>query len=215
MLTSCRSVSPVVEEDETKVEGEDGDEIIIPVNIALPNPNNVEFDNLYLDMNAIVCIHSTLCLSATDLTAQVHPCTHPEGKVRRIQPLLFSSLTSCHQPAPETEEEMMLEVFKYTERVVNMIRPRKLLVMAIGKSPLRDAMKQASHSTSDGVAPRAKMNQQRSRRFRSAQEAKEKEEARRESLALWEGTSSHCLIPHLRYQLCHSYGQDRKRRGKE
>jgi 5'-3' exoribonuclease 2 len=31
------------------------------------------------------------------------------------------------------------------------------------------------------------MNQQRSRRFRSAQEAKEKEEARKEALALWEG----------------------------
>jgi 5'-3' exoribonuclease 2 len=26
----------------------------------------------------------------------------------------------------------MVEVFKYTERVVNMIRPRKLLLMAIG-----------------------------------------------------------------------------------
>ena len=38
------------------------------------------------------------------------------------------------QPAPETEEEMMIEIFKYTERVVNMIRPRKLLFMAIGKS---------------------------------------------------------------------------------
>jgi hypothetical protein len=37
------------------------------------------------------------------------------------------------QAAPETEEEMMVEVFKYTERVVNMIRPRKLLFMAIGK----------------------------------------------------------------------------------
>ena len=40
------------------------------------------------------------------------------------------------QPAPETEEDMMIEIFKYTERVVNMIRPRKLLFMAIGESLL-------------------------------------------------------------------------------
>ncbi|KAI9627822.1 hypothetical protein KEM48_012022 [Puccinia striiformis f. sp. tritici PST-130] len=32
---------------------------------------------------------------------------------------------------PETEAEMMIEVFKYTERVVNMVRPRKLLMIAI------------------------------------------------------------------------------------
>ena len=50
---------------------------------------------------------------------KVHPCTHPEGKA-----------------APETEEEMMVEIFKYTERIVNMIRPRKLLMMAIGKLAL-------------------------------------------------------------------------------
>jgi 5'-3' exoribonuclease 2 len=50
----------------------------------------------------------------------VHPCTHPEGR-----------------PAPETEEEMMVEVFRYTERVVNMARPRKVLMMAIGESACR------------------------------------------------------------------------------
>lgn len=72
------------------------------------------------------------------------------------------------QPAPETEEEMMTEVFAYTERVVNMIRPRRLLMMAI-----------------DGVAPRAKMNQQRSRRFRAAQEAKEKQEEKEKALEEW------------------------------
>ncbi|KAI0254348.1 XRN 5'-3' exonuclease N-terminus-domain-containing protein [Lactifluus subvellereus] len=127
-------ISAVIEEEELKVQDENGNDVVVPANMAGPNPNEVEFDNLYLDMNGIV-----------------HPCTHPEGK-----------------PAPETEGEMMIEVFKYTERVVNMVRPRKVLFMAI-----------------DGVAPRAKMNQQRSRRFRTAREASEKEEARKENVALW------------------------------
>lgn len=51
-----------------------------------------------------------------DMNGIVHPCTHPEGK-----------------PPPANEQEMMLEIFRYTDRVVNMVRPRKLLMIAVGK----------------------------------------------------------------------------------
>lgn len=54
-----------------------------------------------------------------DMNGIVHPCSHPEDR-----------------PAPKDEEEMMVEVFKYTDRVVNMVRPRKLLMIAVGKSRL-------------------------------------------------------------------------------
>lgn len=107
----------------------------------------------------------------------------------------YSLLT---QPAPETEEEMMLEIFNYTERVVNMVRPRKLLFMAIGAAFHCDVVHAINiDSITDGVAPRAKMNQQRSRRFRTAQEAKEKEVARTEAVAMWEGLSNYLQRGHF------------------
>eukprot|EP00931_Biecheleriopsis_adriatica_P022183 TRINITY_DN14325_c0_g2_i3.p1 TRINITY_DN14325_c0_g2~~TRINITY_DN14325_c0_g2_i3.p1 ORF type:complete len:1344 (+),score=322.66 TRINITY_DN14325_c0_g2_i3:78-4034(+) len=95
------------------------------------------------------------------------------------------------------ESDVFVEAFKYICRLFHIIRPQKLLYMAI-----------------DGCAPRAKMNQQRSRRFRAANDARE---AREKAQEMGEDISgphfdSNCITPgtefmaklteHLRFFIC-------------
>lgn len=61
--------------------------------------------------------------------------------------------------APYTETEIFVAVFAYVQTLFETIRPKKVMFLAV-----------------DGVAPRAKLNQQRSRRFRSLKEAEKEAE---------------------------------------
>nr|XP_044992212.1 5'-3' exoribonuclease 1 isoform X2 [Jaculus jaculus] len=56
-----------------------------------------------------------------------------------------------------SDDKIFSDIFHYLEVLFRIIKPRKVFFMAV-----------------DGVAPRAKMNQQRGRRFRSAKEAEDK-----------------------------------------
>ena len=80
-----------------------------------------------------------------------------------------------------TEEQIFTAIFTYVDHLFGKIKPKKLFFMAV-----------------DGVAPRAKMNQQRSRRFRTAKEAKEvRERAERkgEVLPADKAFDSNCITP--------------------
>ncbi|KIX09646.1 uncharacterized protein Z518_00727 [Rhinocladiella mackenziei CBS 650.93] len=80
-----------------------------------------------------------------------------------------------------TEDKMFIAIFNYIEHLFGTIKPKKLFFMAI-----------------DGVAPRAKMNQQRARRFRTALDAeKAREKAIKEGLEMpkEDPFDSNCITP--------------------
>jgi 5'-3' exonuclease len=95
-----------------------------------------------------------------------------------------------HGNDPEIGEanirDQMVRIFAFTDKICKIVAPRRTIVLAV-----------------DGVAPRAKMNQQRSRRFRSA---KEREELRVELVAAGRDLpsdarafDSNCITPGTRF----------------
>jgi len=87
-----------------------------------------------------------------DMNGIIHPCAHPQNG----------------GPQPRSEQEIFENIFAYTDKIVKIVKPQKVLYLAI-----------------DGVAPRAKLNQQRSRRFRTARDAEEQRLRESEIKANW------------------------------
>ena len=78
-----------------------------------------------------------------DLNGIVHNCIHGNDseKHKRVSKL-------------EDLEEVWADIMRAIDEIVHTVKPKKLLMLAL-----------------DGVAPRAKMNQQRARRFRTAKDS--------------------------------------------
>lgn len=86
-----------------------------------------------------------------DMNGIIHGCTHPSD-----MDLTATSLSN---------REMCMGIMQYLDRIITQIvKPRVSVYMAI-----------------DGVAPRAKLNQQRSRRFRSAKDLAEAQQQQENS----------------------------------
>jgi 5'-3' exoribonuclease 1 len=76
-----------------------------------------------------------------DMNGIIHPCTHGNNNDGGEVVVL-------------DETAMFKRIFCYVDRLYKLVQPSTILYLAV-----------------DGTAPRAKMNQQRARRFRSAKDA--------------------------------------------
>jgi 5'-3' exoribonuclease 1 len=129
---------------------------------------NQTTDNLYLDFNGI--IHNCTSLVLLHCSNQ---STNTHG--------LGSHPNDDDPHFRLSEEQIFTSIFAYVDLLFGKIKPKRLFFMAV-----------------DGVAPRAKMNQQRSRRFRTAKEVKElreKAERKGETLPVEKAFDSNCITP--------------------
>ncbi|WVZ54598.1 hypothetical protein U9M48_005371 [Paspalum notatum var. saurae] len=99
---------------------------------AEEGPDGIIYDNLYLDMNFII-----------------HNCFHPKDQA-------YTHIHVC--PPPMTLQEVFESMFEYMDRLFRVVRPRRLLYLAV-----------------DGVAPCAKMVRLQGGRFNNAMKARHEE----------------------------------------
>lgn len=116
-----------------------------------------EFDRLYLDMNGI--IHCSSHNNAEEELDQVQKELNANANNNNnsdsfsVNPDISQTQTTTGVP-PITKEQIFQNVCYYLDRIVSdIVQPKEVVFLAI-----------------DGVAPRAKLNQQRSRRYRSGTE---------------------------------------------
>jgi len=91
-------------------------EDVLEERVKMHGTTRVPFDLTKKNPSGLECDHLYI-----DMNGIIHPCSHPEVG-----------------PQPRTEEEMYENVCRYVDRLMRIMRPRKLLYLAI-----------------DGVAPRA------------------------------------------------------------
>eukprot|EP00727_Mastigamoeba_balamuthi_P003045 m51a1_g12738 putative 5 -3 exoribonuclease 1 isoform x1 (281) ;mRNA; r:720-2265 len=80
----------------------------------------------------------------------------PVGETDNLYIDLNSIVHAHAHPAAPTEEETILSVLHHIEGLLDLVRPRRLLFLAV-----------------DGIAPRSKINEQRARRFAAARDRPE------------------------------------------
>lgn len=114
-----------------------------------------------------------------DMNGIIHNCARSSPSTTQ------SSKRYGPEPATtaRTSQDIYLDVFKYIDNLVSLAKPRRVLYLAV-----------------DGVAPRAKMNQQRSRRFRSARERADEHDKKLREDVIYKAANidpfdSNCITP--------------------
>ncbi|KAH3732264.1 5'-3' exoribonuclease 1 [Pelomyxa schiedti] len=133
----------------------------------------VEFDNLFIDLNGV--LHT--CFKKDMDDSQESVAASRSGEISGANSAADSGAPKNTASASATvcDERRTVLVMQYIEQLFRIAAPKRLLFIAV-----------------DGVAPRAKMNQQRARRFTSAKEAKKQASMLNKPIS---GFDSNCITP--------------------